>query len=319
MKKGVFTISLDFELYWGVHDVTSSKEYSINLLNAKKAVSEMLDVFLDNGIGVTWAIVDALRFNDKSEFDKLVQTHELSYKIKRYSPFPFKEKIGKEADEIIFASELVDEIRKAKRQELATHTLSHCYVLEEGFDESQLEEELRLIKQVSKRDTIETIIFPRNQFKEEYLKVCFKNGIKSYRGTPSHSSYKPKRYQNDLLWHKGFRFLSSYFGVRSIFLHDLNFKKDELFNVPASLFLRPYRSISFFQKLKLRRIKKLMTLAAKEGKLFHLWWHPHNFGKRTKNNIDYLIKILDHYSFLEREYQFQNLNISEIRKQMMDS
>ena len=46
---------------------------------------------------------------------------------------------------------------------------------------------------------------------------------------------------------------------------------------------RPY---GFFKKLKMKRIKAQMTYAAKNDKLFHLWWHPHNFGNDIESQKD---------------------------------
>ena len=36
MKKGVFTVSLDFELYWGLRDKRTISEYEANLKGVKK-------------------------------------------------------------------------------------------------------------------------------------------------------------------------------------------------------------------------------------------------------------------------------------------
>ena len=38
-----------------------------------------------------------------------------------------------------------------------------------------------------------------------------------------------------------------------------------------------------------------MTFAAKTGSNYHLWWHPHNFGKDLEANLKFLEKILQHY------------------------
>ena len=55
-----------------------------------------------------------------------------------------------------------------------------------------------------------------------------------------------------------------------------------------------------------------MNYAAKKGRLFHLWWHPHNFGNNIRYNIDFLKKILDYQRVLNKKYDFQSLNMGEI-------
>jgi hypothetical protein len=55
-----------------------------------------------------------------------------------------------------------------------------------------------------------------------------------------------------------------------------------------------------------------MTFAAKKKRLYHLWWHPHNFGKNVQENINFLKKILDHYLLLKNRYSFISLNMGEL-------
>jgi len=42
---GIFTISLDFELYWGVRDKRTIDQYRSNLSGVRSAVTQMLQTF----------------------------------------------------------------------------------------------------------------------------------------------------------------------------------------------------------------------------------------------------------------------------------
>ena len=55
---GIFTISLDFELHWGVHDQRPLAAYARNLLGAREAIPRMLELF--DAIALTWATVGLL-------------------------------------------------------------------------------------------------------------------------------------------------------------------------------------------------------------------------------------------------------------------
>ncbi len=55
-----------------------------------------------------------------------------------------------------------------------------------------------------------------------------------------------------------------------------------------------------------------MTYAAENGRLFHLWWHPHDFGLNTDKNLANLKEILEHYEFLNQKYGFESKNIGEV-------
>ena len=61
-----------------------------------------------------------------------------------------------------------------------------------------------------------------------------------------------------------------------------------------------------------QRIKRQMTYAAENGRLFHLWWHPHDFGLNTDKNLANLKEILEHYEFLNQKYGFESKNIGEV-------
>lgn len=49
-----------------------------------------------------------------------------------------------------------------------------------------------------------------------------------------------------------------------------------------------------------------MTYAAKSGRIYHLWWHPHNFGQDLEKNFEQLEIILMHYKRLEKNYNMKN-------------
>ena len=54
-----------------------------------------------------------------------------------------------------------------------------------------------------------------------------------------------------------------------------------------------------------------MTYAAKNNELYHLWWHPHNFGVNINENMDNLVTLLKHYQLLHTKYGFASLTMKE--------
>jgi excinuclease ABC subunit A len=75
------------------------------------------------------------------------------------------------------------------------------------------------------------------------------------------------------------------------------------YNISASYFLRPFSNkLKYFDRLKEKRILDSMTHAAKNNLVFHLWWHPHNFGINLENNMSFLLGIMQHYKKLENKY-----------------
>lgn len=82
LENGIFTISLDFELYWGLRDKTSIDQYKNNLQGVRKAVHQMLRIFGDNNIHATWATVGFLFFEDINELKKNLPKTLPQYKKK---------------------------------------------------------------------------------------------------------------------------------------------------------------------------------------------------------------------------------------------
>jgi hypothetical protein len=81
--------------------------------------------------------------------------------------------------------------------------------------------------------------------------------------------------------------------------------------------LRPYNPKEYYlNTLKIDRIKGEMTRAAKAGEIYHLWWHPHNFGAFPEESLAGLKEILTHYDRCKREYGMQSLSMSEIANQV---
>ena len=55
-----------------------------------------------------------------------------------------------------------------------------------------------------------------------------------------------------------------------------------------------------------------MTAAGRKKALYHLWWHPHNFGKNIEENFAALRQVVEHYKTLQRDYGMRSLNMKEI-------
>jgi hypothetical protein len=84
-------------------------------------------------------------------------------------------------------------------------------------------------------------------------------------------------------------------------------------NVRASRLLRPYtRSLSFLEALRIRRIKASMAHAAAANEIFHLWWHPHNFGVDVDKNIQLLTELAEYYRTLKETYGMESATMGEI-------
>jgi hypothetical protein len=167
---------------------------------------------------------------------------------------------------------------------------------------------------------IKSLVFPRNQYNEAYLKICADHGLIAYRGNQKSWIYKEKIDSNQSLIQRLARLTNNYFnltGDQSSSLEKL--LQNRIVNIPATRFLRPYsKTLSFLEKRRFGRIKKEMTIAAKKGNIYHLWWHPHNFGNMQKENFTFLESILEHYTSLQNNYNFKSKTMGQLAQEILD-
>lgn len=313
-KKGVFTVSLDFELFWGVRDHRTIENYGKNIANVHSVVPELLKLFKEYNIHCTWATVGFLFCKNKEELEKIVPKKLALYENTTLDPYTYLRNSITLEKIYHFAPELIKSIHSTPGQEIGTHTLSHYYTLEKGTDLASFRSDIEKAVQTGESNGVKTnsIIFPRNQYSKEHLKICAANGIKTFRGTESSWIYATRNRDQETQWRRLARLMDSYINISG---HHIGNPEmiENLLNIPASRFLRPYSpKLKFLESLRLKRILSAMEVAAKKGGVFHLWWHPHNFGGYTKENFVFLIKILRHYDYLRNKYQMQSLNMIEI-------
>ena len=57
--------------------------------------------------------------------------------------------------------------------------------------------------------------------------------------------------------------------------------------------------------------------AASCGEIFHLWWHPHNFGRDLEQNIAVLTEIAECFSRLRASHGMRSLNMGELASEVL--
>lgn len=315
---GKFVVSLDFELMWGVRDKRSIDDFGNNILGARIAIIEMLNLFDEYGIHVTWATVGLLFAENKDEMLEFYPKVKPSYDCNQFCPYSYLlNSVGKseKEDPYHFAYSLINRIVDTPFQEIATHTYSHYYCLESGQTIEQFECDLTSALDIadSKGITVKSIVFPRNQSSSEYISVCKNLGLLSYRGNPDSSIYQEKSQENRNQFVRGLRLLDSVLPVDGY--HGSSLSKDfGITNIKSSRFLRPIsaKAPAIVSALQYYRIIFEMRHAAKNGLVYHLWWHPHNFGLNTAVNIANLKCILLEFKKLEDEFGMESLSMSEL-------
>ncbi|MGH8157825.1 MAG: polysaccharide deacetylase family protein [Rhodanobacter sp.] len=316
MNTGVFTISIDFELYWGVRDTRHLNEYRGNLDGVPEAIQRMLNLFEQRRIHATWAIVGFLFCHDRDEALSTAPTVKPGYENVALNSYRYLEQSTNLEESYHFAPGLVELIAATPNQEVATHTFSHYYCLEAGQTVASFKADIATAVRVAaaRGSRIRSLVFPRNQWNPEYLAVLAENGITAYRGNEHGWLYSATNHDRQNTARRLGRLVDSYINLSGHHTFALESCGSQLpFNFPASRFLRPHNPrLAWLDDLRLRRIRRAMQHAARHGEVFHLWWHPHNFGIHTDQNIHFLEQVIDEFERLQHSDGMRSLNMAEL-------
>lgn len=323
IKHGSLVISLDFEMMWGIIDVFSKEGYGqTNVRQVPEVINRMIALFEKYGVHATFATVGMIMYPNRKELEKDLPDVHPSYADTKMSPYEndYISQIKLEEENLFFCPDIVKEICSRKGFELGSHTYCHYYCWAPGQTAEQFDVDVQKSVEVSKGyvSEIKTIIFPRNQVSDEHLKICGRRGLQVYRGNAIKFFSEPRN-RFDSIRNRICRLLDTYVNVgghTTVPYSQLEYKEGML-NVRASRMLRPYiPKLSIFESLRLRRIRKEMIHAAQKGEMYHLWWHPHNFGTNMNENFNFLEKILETYKYCHERYGMQSYTMSEIYQEV---
>jgi peptidoglycan/xylan/chitin deacetylase (PgdA/CDA1 family) len=311
---GALVLSLDFELHWGVRDLFPHPgPYSDNLLGGRAAVPRILELFSEFDVAATWATVGFLMAASRDE----LQAHHPAVRP-RYADDridPYREPVGcsEDDDPAHYAESLVRLIGSAPHQEIGSHTYSHYYCLEAGaaVDSFRADMESAVSIATARNFRLRSLVLPRNQWDPAFATVLTELGFECYRGAQPGRIYAAATEQAQTPARRLARLADSCLPLTPwIGTPWEHIARGPLHDVPASCFLRPVGPRPGpWASLRLRRIMSGMGEAAKRGRVFHIWWHPHNFGTCTEANLAALRRILEHYRWLRDEFGMLSLSM----------
>lgn len=318
-NSGGFVISLDFELHWGVRDHRTVDQYRQNLFGVREAIPAILDLFARYKLHATWATVGFLFCEDIEDLKAAIPEELPRYRKSSLDPYAALSEIGRneEEDPFHFAPSLIRRILSCPGQEIGTHTLSHFYALAPGPTLKSFRADVRNAKTLAARYGIalRSIVFPRNQISRQHLCICAEEGLTAYRSTEA----DPWIENRNGIAGRALRFADSYLPLSGNGCAVPRLDNEyPIVSVSGSRFLRPWRpALQAFDDLRLTRIFASMHAAAGSGWVFHLWWHPHNFGVYLDRNMALLTRIADHYVHLNRTTGWGSLSMAEVAENVM--
>jgi peptidoglycan/xylan/chitin deacetylase (PgdA/CDA1 family) len=315
-ESGIFILSLDHELYWGLRDKRPVVQSGEGIRDEERVIEDLLRLFAKYQVHCTWATVGFLFYPDADQLRRNLPRTLPSYWNPALSPYPYLANHEELEPPYHFCPDLIERIARQEGQEIGSHTFSHYYCLEPGQTREQFADDLdaAVTAARAKGHSLRSLAFPRNQENADYLPLLEEKGVLCYRGQQKGWMHQIHGGSGKRTLDRAFRLLDTYVNLSGLNTYPLEpCLRRRPYNFPASRFLRPYmESLAAFEGLRLRRITRSMRDAARHCRVFHLWWHPHNFRAHAERNFAFLERILDCYGSLRATYGMRSLNMGEL-------
>ncbi len=314
-RAGALVLSLDFELQWGVRDhYRADSPYRVNLMGARQVVPRLLDLFEEFGIAATWATVGFLFAQSRAEL--LACAPALRPAYARPEMDPYAEEIGEdeEEDPLHYAPSLLAQIGRRPSQEIGCHTFSHFYCQEPGAHPAAFRADLESAVALAARRglPLESLVFPRNQVTAASLDVLRALGFRTYRGAETGWMYQTSPALRNQRHRRVGRWVDQHrVPAARLVRWDQMEPERGLANVPGSQFFRPFGPApSRLDRFRLAQMKRALVRAAERGEIFHLWWHPHNFGRYPEENLTALRSLLVTWAECRDRFGFDSFSMA---------
>lgn len=314
LEKGIFTISLDFELIWGTADLFGVESFREACeLERNEVVDRLLALFTEFEIPATWCTVGHL-FLENCRSSKNTKHPEITrprHKWHEGDWFVYDPCGDETSDPLFYGKSLIEKIlNNPVRQEIGSHSFSHIIFGDEGCSNESARTDIAECVKAAKDFNIKlnSFAFPRDRV--GHLDVLSEYGFTCYRGAI------PKWYEQgeDRSIVKRLAHLWDVMTVAAPPVVLPEYEENGLMNIPGSMIFFPMHGIRRYipMSLRVKRARKGLDLAAREKRIFHLWFHPTNMAFEIEQMFDGLRAILKYADKLRREGILEILSMSEI-------
>ena len=287
-----FVLSLDTELVWGSFDICSPATFQARYPEIRTVIKGILDALVDHEMAATWAVVGHL-FLDSCGRGPDGRAHpELARPDLRWHPgdwFAADPCTDRARDPLWYGDDIVDLLLGAGvAQEIGSHSFAHIPFGDEGCTPEVVETDLTACTKLAAQRglALRSFVFPRNS--EGHHAALAEHGFVAYRGL-------------DPTWFESFPGQAS----RAARLVDQAVPVPPpvstptetlpgLWNIPGSMLLIGRRGLRRVvpPAATVAKARAGMARAVREGKVFHLWFHPFNLAADRERSLAMFRAIL---------------------------
>jgi peptidoglycan/xylan/chitin deacetylase (PgdA/CDA1 family) len=320
LPRGIFTISIDFELIWGTLDHSGPSKYRRACETERRLIDRLLSLFEEHEISATWCILGHL-FLDKCKLKSGAKHPEIirpRHSWCREDWFAHDPCATETTAPLFYAKSLVEKIAACKvPQDIGCHTFSHIIFGDAGCSRAAAESEVRACVQLAKEFDIamRSFAFPRNSV--GHLDVLRGYGFTCYRGP-------------EPVWHEKtsmpsfVKRLGRLWEVLTIASPPIvvpEYTDSGLWNIPGSMIYFPMKGWRSLIPLawRTRRAFKGLESAARDKRIFHLWFHPTNLSDRPDVMFQGLAQILEKATCMRRRGDLAIRSMTEVARLQEDA
>lgn len=298
LSRGVFTLSLDFELIWGTLDRGPNTFREACERERSVVIDRLLELLDEFEISATWCVLGHLFLEacaprgGRKHPEIVPPRHDGIGDWFHHDPCRTEE-----TDPIFYGKSLVDRILACPvPQEIGCHSFSHPIFGDPGCSRETASSELaECVRLAGERGLdLRSFAFPRNRV--GHLEVLRDHGFTAYRG-PEPTWYEGSR------WPRPLRRLGHLMDVVLARRPPAVLPAEALpglWNLPGSMIFFPMHGPRRHIPLSLRVARALKGLGAAvdERRVFHLWFHPTNLAFETESMFTGLRRIFEQASGL---------------------
>jgi peptidoglycan/xylan/chitin deacetylase (PgdA/CDA1 family) len=313
LDRGVLTISIDFELIWGTLDLFGPEGFSRAVRAERDLLPRLLDLFAEFEVPATWCILGHLFLGSCCPDGQRIHPEIVrpSHHWVRGDWFASDPCGNEDSHPLFYGRSLVERIRDCPvPQEIGCHSFSHVIFGDAGCStataESEVAECVRLAREMG--IDLRSFAFPRNSV--GHLDVLRAHGFQCYRGPePARRAGQP--------WNNVLKRLSHLWAVLRAAEPPVVLPErtaSGLWNIPGSMIYFPMHGFRRYIPLAVRvkRAVKGLEAAARERRVFHLWFHPTNLADKPEKMFAGLRAILEHAADLRRRDRLRILSMGQI-------
>jgi hypothetical protein len=311
LTKGIFVLSMDVELGWGIIDKPERMEIRKRYLEQSRDCIEKILMLLEKyNMSATWAVVGHLFLEECSLTDgqKHADIPRSTYPWYSEDWFTASPCTNEREAPLWYGRDIIKKIIDCPvHQEVASHSFAHMIFGNENTKRETARADLsNCVREAGKVGLkLRSFVFPRNDV--GYIDELHNFGFEAYRGV------EPSWYVNfpgnlKRVCHA----IDQLFAIcPPVSLPEFG---HELYNIPASMF---YLSMDKFRglmpaKFRVIKAKRGIRKAIRDKKIFHLWFHPFNIATSQEKLLHGLEEIFKEVHSRREKGELDAKSMSEI-------